>query len=224
MKTSIVIRKKLFLVFLLVINGIHGHTQELKGNQTSALLDRLARSRQDRIVQANFREKKVMPMMREPIIETGKIAYEQPDKLMREVEGGSLTVSDGETLWMYYPQFQQAEKYSLSEDKGPGKFFSALTKVFQLQNLNKYFRVEALRLPNGFRLELSPRTATLRRMLQHVSIELDEDLQLRSSIIIGTEGDRIETKYSHEKLLPPGSINFSFNPPQGVQVVSPLGP
>lgn len=210
-------------IFLIFAGMSVIHAQKLDEKDALALLDRLEKSRSGGVVQADFREKKFLPMMREPVIEAGKIAFEQPDKLLRKVDNGNLAVSDGETLWMYYPQFQQAEKYSVSGKHGLGKFFTALTKIFQLQNLKKYFRVEAFLAANGFRLELSPQEGALRKILRHASVDLGEDLRLQSSVITGSEGDRMETTYSNEKVLPHGAVEFSFAPPKGVNVATPGG-
>jgi len=41
--------------------------------------------------------------------------------------------------------------------------------------------------------------------------------------MLGKDGDRVETTYSNEKILPLGSVDFSFTPPASATVVAPLG-
>ncbi|MFZ4774074.1 MAG: LolA family protein [Terrimicrobiaceae bacterium] len=195
--------------------------QQLTEAETDALLARISASRSGHAIQADFVEKRTLPMWSEPVVETGKIAFEPPDHFLRQTK--NLTLSDGKTLWMYYPEFQQVEKYPLTGNGGPGQLFSALSQILQFHNLTGIFKISAARLNEGYQLILTPRSGPLRRMLQSMTLELDSSLKLRSSLMIGKEGDRIETTYSGEKTLPSGSINFSFTPPAAATVVAPLG-
>ncbi len=194
--------------------------QPLSEADTTALISRIADSRAGHAVQAEFVEKRTLPMWNEPVVEKGTIAFEPPEQFLRKTK--NLTVCDGKFLWMYYPEFQQVEKYPL-DSRGPGQLFSALGQALQFRKLAENFKVTATSLDNGYRLELSPRSGPLRRMLQTITLELDKSLKLRSSIMVGKEGDRIDTTYSNEKILPPGSIDFSFTPPPSATVVAPLG-
>ncbi|MFA7344432.1 MAG: outer membrane lipoprotein carrier protein LolA [Terrimicrobiaceae bacterium] len=194
--------------------------QPLDEADTAALLSRLAGSRSGHAVQAEFVEKRMLPMCDEPVVETGTIAFEPPGRFLRKTK--NLTVCDGKFLWMYYPEFRQAEKYPLSA-RGPGQLFTALGQALQFQKIAENFKVAATGLDDGFRLELSPRSGPLRRMLQSIMLDLDKSLRLRSSVMLGKDGDRVETTYSNEKILPLGSIDFSFTPPASATVVSPLG-
>jgi len=197
-----------------------GLGQLLNDSETDALVAKLAASRAGRMVQADFVETKILPMWKEPVVESGTIAFEPPDHFLRKTK--NLIVSDGKTLWMYYPEFQQVEKYPL-EGHGPGQLFAALGQAFRFENLGSLFRISATRLDDGFRLDLTPRSGPMRRMLRSLVLDLDSSLRLRSSTMSGKDGDRIETRYSNEKLLPPGSVDFSFNPPASATVVAPLG-
>jgi outer membrane lipoprotein-sorting protein len=194
--------------------------QRFNEADSAALLSRIAGSRAGQAVQAEFVEKRILPMWNEPVVEKGTIAFEPPDRFLRKTK--TLTLCDGKFLWMYYPEFRQVEKYPLGGG-GPGQLFAALGQALQFRKIAENFKVTATGLDNGFRLDLSPRSGPLRRMLQTITLELDSSLRLRSSIMVGKEGDRIETTYSNEKILPVGSIDFSFTPPASATVVSPLG-
>jgi chaperone LolA len=65
----------------------------------------LASIRQNRITQADFQEQRVIRLMKNPILSSGKVWFQPPNKFRREVKGNSpsLTVSDGRQLWIYYP-------------------------------------------------------------------------------------------------------------------------
>ena len=203
------------LVFPLVLRA-----QELDATQTAELLSKLAASRAGRAFEADFAEKKILPMWKDPIVESGTIAFEPPDKFLRKSK--SLVVNDGKTLWMYYPEFRQVEKYPV-DGRGPGQIFVVLGRALQFDSLGEMFQVSSSRSGDGFRLDLVPKSGAVRRMIRGMTLEIGPSLQLRSSVMLGKEGDRIETKYSNEKQIPLGAGNFSFQPPPGANVIAPLG-
>jgi len=216
--------KSLLLAGVLALTALElASASELGATETSALLKQLADARSGQALTVRFEEKKVLPMMSEPIFEQGTMAFEPPGKFLRRTSDGNLAVSNGETLWMYYPAFAQAERYPLDQGGGPGALFSMLTQIFELRDLEKQFRVVAERIPDGFQLRLTPRSGALRRMVSDMTIELDESLRLKSSQMRGSEGDRIETSYFEEKIFSPGSTDFEFSPPPNTTVVSPMG-
>lgn len=205
----------LLFLFLMPLAAL---AQPMSEPETAALIARVAAARAGRTVQADFVETKTLPMWKNPVVESGTIAFEPPSRFLRKTE--NLIVSDGTTLWMYYPAFQQAEKYPL-DGRGPGQIFAALGQALRFEDLDGLFRVSATRLPDGFRIDLLPRAGMLRRMVRSLSIELDSSLALRSSALTGKDGDLAETTYSNEKLLPAGSVRFTFEPPASATVVAP---
>src|SRR2546423_12575739 len=65
----------------------------------------LAAIRQNRTTQADFQEERVIRLMKNPILSSGRIWFQPPNKFRREIKGNSpsVTVSDGRELWIYYP-------------------------------------------------------------------------------------------------------------------------
>lgn len=210
-----------FVLFALSLFSSTCFSQQLSETDTAALLSKISESRSGHAVEADFVEKRTLPMWKEPVVENGTIAFEPPDHFLRKTR--NLTICDGKTLWMYYPEFQQVEKYPLAGGNGPGQLFAALGQVLQFRNVSDIFKVSAARVDNGIRLDLIPRSGPLRRMLQSMTLELDSTLKLRSSLMVGKEGDRMETTYSNEKILPIGTLDFTFTPPPSATVVAPLG-
>ncbi len=204
----------------LLLFSVNAFGQQLGEAETGGLLARISASRTGHAIQAEFVEKRTLPMWSEPVVERGTIAFEPPDRFLRKTK--NLSLCDGKFLWMYYPEFNQVEKYPL-DNRGPGQLFSALGQALQFRDIGANFKVTANKVADGFRLELVPRSGALRRMLQRITLDLDESLKLRSSGMIGKEGDRIETTYTNERILPLGSIDFSFTPPATATVVTPLG-
>src|SRR5881296_4542838 len=79
----------------------------------------LAGIRANRSTQADFQEERVIRLMKKPILSSGRIWFEPPNKFRREVKGNSpsVTVSDGRELWIYYPNFKSAERCPLGKGR-----------------------------------------------------------------------------------------------------------
>ena len=71
----------------------------------------LAAIRQNRTTQADFQEQRVIRLMKNPVLSSGTVWFQPPNKFRREVKGNSpsVTVSDGRELWIYYPNFKSAD-------------------------------------------------------------------------------------------------------------------
>jgi len=209
---------------ILVLLVPNARAQTLGSEETSDLLAQLAALRAGRTVTAQFTEKRILPMMTEPILESGTIAFEPPSKFLRRTSEGNLAVSDGATLWMYYPSFNQVEIYPLDNPRGPGPLFSLLTKLFQLRDVTENFHVTAEKTPDGHQLTLVPKSGSLKKMIGVIHMTIDENLRLIASTMRTAANDRTETSYASEKFLVPGSVDFKFNPPANANTVKPLGP
>ena len=83
----------------------------------SELKNLLAAIRQNRSTQADFQERRVIRVMKNPVLSSGTVSFQPPNKFRREVKGSSpsVTVSDGRELWIYYPNFKSAERYPLGK-------------------------------------------------------------------------------------------------------------
>lgn len=209
-------------IFVILAAGLlSGFAQDLDGPATAHLLERLAAYRTGKAIRADFVERRFLSMMKEPVMEEGTVAFEPPDKFLRRTEAGNVSVSNGKTLWMFYPAFQQAEKYDLNSSAGPGELFATLARLFQLQDLERHFRVTAVEIEAGYRLDLQPRSAAVRKMIRRASVDVDKNLRLLASVIESPGGDRTEATYSGERFVPIGEMDFEFAPPPGTQVASP---
>src|SRR5437660_11847436 len=71
----------------------------------SDLKNLLAGIRANRTTQAQFQEERLMRLMNKPIVSSGKIWFQPPNKFRREVKGNapSIAVSQGRLPWTYYP-------------------------------------------------------------------------------------------------------------------------
>jgi outer membrane lipoprotein-sorting protein len=198
------------------------NAQELSPKEVEAFLARLSESRGGAAMQANFREERRLALMNKPVIETGTISFLPPDKFRRQVDGGSLTVCDGDTLWLFYPQFGEAEKYTLSSNRPLRESVAAMTSGFGLQNLSKNYDVQAWKTPDGHRAKLTPKTSSLRKAVAEIQVDISDEFSAKRLEIVGTEGDRTFITFSNERRVNLSPENFRFQPPEGIRVSEPL--
>src|ERR1700682_1047522 len=131
------------------------------------LKDLLARIRAKRAAaphaQADFREEKIIRLMNKPIISSGKVWFQAPNKFRREVKGNSpsVTVSDGQQLWIYYPRFKSAEHYSLGKRSPVDAVIAAVNTALNLENVENTFHITGAKIDNGYELQLLPRTPSM---------------------------------------------------------------
>jgi outer membrane lipoprotein-sorting protein len=208
------------LLLLIAVSTLQA--QELPPKEVEALLARLAESRSGSGMQANFREERHLALMEKPVTEIGIVSFLPPDMFRREVNGGSLTVCNGDTLWIFYPQFREVEKYTLSSNRPLRESISAMTSGFGLQDLGKSYKVQAWQTADGYRIELHPKTSSLRKAVTKIQVDISDQLYARRLEIFGAEGDRTTITFSGERKVKLSPEDFRFQPPTGVRVSEPM--
>ena len=191
-----------------------------------ALLDQIrARRAGAPQVQADFQEEKTVHLMNKPISSAGKVWFQKPNKFRREVKGNSpsITVSDGQQLWIYYPKFQSAEHYSLGKHSPLDAGIAALTAALNLENVENSYHITASKQDSGYELQLAPRNPSLKRLLKTFNIQMNADLQVQRTEMVQPNGDHIITVYSNESRTSIPPATFEFTPPAGTSVTTPLG-
>jgi len=185
----------------------------------------LASIRQNRITQADFREQRMIRLMRNPILSSGKVWFQPPNKFRREVKGNSpsLTVSDGRQLWIYYPNFKSAERYPLGKGSPLDSTVAAINSSLNLEDVENTFQIVAAKIENGYELRLMPRSPSMRRVFQKLDLRINEQLRVERTDMLLANGDRIVTTYSNQTRGPVAASLFEFAPPSGTEVSTPLG-
>ena len=218
-------RISLFACLLLIaFTGVHA--EPLAAPEVKALLERIrAKGAESPNLQADFREEKTVRLMNKPISSAGKVWFQKPNKFRREVQGNapSITVSDGQQLWIYYPKFKSAEHYSLGRHSPLDAGIAALTAALNLENVEGSYHITASRQGNGYELQLVPRNPSLKRLLKSFAIQINGDLKVQRTEMVHANGDRTVTQYSSESRAPIPASNFEFTPPAGTDVTTPLG-
>jgi outer membrane lipoprotein-sorting protein len=188
----------------------------------------LAEIRQNRITQADFQEERVIRLMKKPILSSGKVWFQAPNKFRREVKGSSpsLTVSDGRQLWIYYPNFRSAERYPLGKGSPLDSTVAAINSSLNLEDIENNFRISATKTDSpqmGYQLTLLPRGPAMKRVFQKLDLRINDQLRVERTEMLLPNGDRIVTTYSSQTREPVPLSMFEFAPPAGTEVSTPLG-
>jgi outer membrane lipoprotein-sorting protein len=189
------------------------------------LTNLLAGIRQNRSTQADFQEERVIRLMKKPILSSGTISFQPPNKFRREVKGNapSVTVSDGRQLWIYYPNFKSAERYPLGKGSPLDSTVAAINSALNLENIENTFQINAAKAEKGYELTLLPRTPSMKRAFQKLDLRINDNLRVDRTDMLLPNGDRIVTTYSNQTRAPVPDSTFEFKPPPGTQVTTPLG-
>jgi outer membrane lipoprotein-sorting protein len=181
--------------------------------------------RQNRTTQADFQEERVIQLMKKPVVSSGTVWFQPPNKFRREVKGNSpsISVSDGRDLWIDYPNFKSAERYPLGKGSPLDATVAAINSALNLENIETSFNVTATRNENGYQLQLLPRSVAMKRAFQKLDIRVNDKFRVERTDMLLPNGDRIVTTYSNQTRAPIPSSTFEFKPPLGTEVTTPLG-
>jgi outer membrane lipoprotein-sorting protein len=185
----------------------------------------LAGIRQNRSTQADFQEQRVIRLMKKPVVSSGRIWFQPPNKFRREVKGNSpsITVSDGRQLWIYYPNFKSAERYPLGKGSPLDSTVAAINSALNLENIENIFQMSAAKTDGGYELQLIPRTPSMKRVFQKLDLHINDALRVERTDMLLPGGDRIVTTYLNQTRAAVSPSSFEFAPPQGTEVTTPLG-
>ena len=164
-------------------------------------------------------------LMKKPILSSGRIFFQPPNKFRREVKGNSpsITVSDGRQLWIYYPKFKSAERYPLGKGSPLDSTVAAINSALNLENIENMFQINAARTDKGYELTLLPRTPSMKRAFQKLDLRINDNLRVERTDMLLPNGDQIVTTYSNQTRAPVAASTFDFKPPPGTEVTTPLG-
>lgn len=174
---------------------------------------------------ADFTEDRITRLLNKPIRSSGTIAFHTPNKFRRELKGASpsLTVCNGAELWIYYPNFKEAEHYTLGQKAFFDDSLAALTAGLNFQDVDRFFRVSPSRDGAGYRIVLTPKSSGLRRLLTSLTVHLNTDGIVERTEALLPKGDRITTTYKNVRFTKSVDAGFDFKPPAGANISRPLG-
>jgi outer membrane lipoprotein carrier protein len=152
-----------------------------------------------------------------PTTARGSVVLAKPGKMRWTYEAPepSLVISDGVTLWIYDPAFQEAQRLPVSQGYLSG---AAIQLLLGEADIFRDFHVAALACgETSAELELVPREpATYEKIAVKVDVATGD---LSGTRLVDLLGTVIEVEISELRInqSPPASL-FGFEPPQGVRV------
>ena len=175
--------------------------------------------------QADFTEEKTSHLVVKPLISEGTVSFEAPNKFRRDVKGSnsSLSVSDGKVMWVYYPNFKEAEHYAIGQRSMLDDSLSALTAGLNFEHIEEYYNFHAFREGDGYQFQLSPKRPDLKRLLDHLIIWMDSAFNVQKVELFMQKGDHMVTTYKNVRRDPLPASTFEFTPGPDVHVSYPLG-
>jgi outer membrane lipoprotein-sorting protein len=176
-------------------------------------------------LQANFREERRLAMLKEPVVNEGKVWFTLPDKVRREIEGKtpSTTVIDGKKMSIYYPNYQQLEIYDLNKRPIIKDSLRALTAGLNFREIGSYYNVEGSKDGNVYHITLTPKTASVRKLVKSVDLTLNENLTPARVVVEDSKGQKFTITYTDVRREPIPESTFEFSAPPGTKVSTPLG-
>jgi outer membrane lipoprotein-sorting protein len=215
-----------FLILVSFVLALPLSAAEMAPAETLALLKSLQEHRAKYpSLSADFVEERTTHLLNKPLVSEGNVAFQSPNKFRRDVTGSSpsLTVSNGQKLWIYYPNFKEAELYTLGQKAFFDDSVAALTAGLNFQRLEQFYTCKAFREAPGYRLVLTPRGPGLRHMLKELTVLIDDEYKIQRSETILPKGDRIVTTYKNQRPTPLSPSIFDFTPPADAHISQPLG-
>jgi len=176
-------------------------------------------------LQANFREERHLAMLKDPVVNQGKVWFTLPDKIRREIDGKtpSTTVIDGKRMSIYYPNYQQLEVYDLEKRPIIKDSLNALTAGLNFREISKFYDLQGSKEGNQYQITLTPKTAAVRRLVQRVDLTINENLTPSVVVVHDTKGQLFTVTYTDVRRAAIPDSTFEFSPPPGTKVTTPLG-
>ncbi|MCX6967968.1 MAG: outer membrane lipoprotein carrier protein LolA [Verrucomicrobia bacterium] len=201
--------------------------QPLTAPERAALLQRLQALHQKApCFAATFSEQRSSRLLKKPLTSTGRIAFQIPNKFRREMSGSnpSLTISNGRELWIYYPNFKEAEQYTLGKRAMFDDALAALTAGLNFARVEEFYQLEITpEESGGYRIVLTPNRSNLKRIVAQLVVLLDKELDVRRTDLTLPKGDQVVTSYSAPRRDAIPESAFEFVPPPGANINHPLG-
>lgn len=154
----------------------------------------------------------------------GHVYIKKPGKMRWEYSRPErkLFVADGQTLWVYEPEAQQAFRQPLSQSQLP----TAITFLAGGGNLARDFRPRLLPaaqqgFAQGYVLELRPRqpNPSFERILFYVN---PQNFGVARTLVLDAAGNRNRMDFSNIRLNPGiADSRFAFTPPDGTRIITP---
>src|SRR6202047_4802949 len=176
-------------------------------------------------LQPNLREERHLAMLKEPVVNEGKVWFTLPDKIRREIGGRtpSTTVIDGQKMSIYYPNYRQLEVYDLEKRPIIKDSLRALTAGLNFREVASYYQIVGSKDGSEYQLTLTPKTTAVRKLVKSVDLTLDENLSPAHVVVEDSKGQRFTITYTNVRREPIPESTYEFPVPPGTKVSTPVG-
>jgi outer membrane lipoprotein-sorting protein len=179
---------------------------------------------------AEFTQTRTLKTLTEPLIGTGHVWFEAPNRFHWELEHPAPTVviRNGNDLIVMYPRLKRVERYSLSENSGPWRDALALLQAgFPRSQIDLESQFNILsQTANDQKCEvvLEPKSASARRIMPQLKIEIDSrNFSLLSTRLEFADGSTLRNDFTKPISNPKLDESlFSPNIPPDYKTVDPL--
>jgi outer membrane lipoprotein-sorting protein len=198
----------------------------MTSDEVNELVKRLESHYENRVsLQANFREERHLSILKDALVNQGKLWFTPPDKIRREIEGNqpSTTVIDGKQMTIYYPNLKTAERYNLDKRPELKNSLQAIRAGLDFQRLADYYNIEGTKEGKAYRVTLTPKTASIRKMVKVVTLTVEQDLTPQAVELETARGEKVNITYSNVKRDTVADSTYQFDPPAGTNVTTPFG-
>lgn len=187
----------------------------------------LARQATYRTIQAEFTQERQVKVLNQILRGSGSVWFARPLKMRwsyREPMESHL-VSNGDTLWFYVPELQQAQVMDLRGNPVAQRVFEtiALGSGAVYEQVARHFEIFALKTGNVLNVTLKPRAESrLAGSVRQVNLKVNATTMLPMGISI-TDANHDRTRITFTKVVPNRELDpalFTFIPPDGVQLVA----
>jgi hypothetical protein len=147
-------------------------------------------------LRAHFVERKTLALLVEPLESEGWLYFVPPDRLARHVEKpwSASMVIHGDRLFMRDPS--GSEQLDLAQSDVARRFVESFIVLFSgdHRELERRYEVAFVSGPEGWRIDLVPRSRKLRRLIASVHLQ-GRGIALLRMELVESQGDRSETRF-----------------------------
>jgi len=181
--------------------------------------------------QADFTQTRTMKTLVQPLVSTGHIWFEPPNRFRWELGNPAKTIairSDDE-MFVIYPLLKRAERYPVGE-KAAGEWREMLSLLEvgfprDRKELESRFRIRSITNATGtWEVSLQPASATARRVMKEIRLGVTtNDFSLASTEMIFVDGSSMRNDFTNAVLNGPlDDDTFDWKPPADFTVTEPL--
>lgn len=203
----------------LAASGFFG-VSPLQGADTARVVDAVQkRYESTHSLKARFEQRSYLKIMDQVQEARGEVLIQKPGKMKwtYQAPDPQVLVSNGDTLWLFLPEDNQATKMKIQSvyaSNTPALFLAGRGKLTEAFNVGQVIEQEST-----YEITLFPREAE--QNVERLVLVVDKkNYQIVGSSVYDKLGNRTEMRFTDIQVNPPlDAEEFVFHPPSGVEVI-----